>query len=106
MVQQLEERHVLTPILPGVAMHLTLARTALTLLLAAVLAEDNPEAKRRLVAQFEPPRSIGTPIDDLARIFGGPGLADRIAGRLRLDTDGSLTPTARQLIRYRLAQGS
>jgi hypothetical protein len=86
-------------------MHLTLARTALTLMLAAVLAEDNPDSKR-LIAQFEPPRSIGTPIDDLARIFGGPGLADRIAGRLRLDTEGSLTPTARQLIRYRLAQGS
>jgi hypothetical protein len=87
-------------------MHLMLARGAMTLVFAAALANFNPEPKARSFAQFEPPRSIGTPIDDLARVFSGPGLADRIAGRLRLDTDGSLTATARQLIRYRLAQGS
>jgi hypothetical protein len=85
-------------------MHLILARGAMILALAAVLAEGNPEPKHRSIAQFEPPRSIGTPIDDVARIYSGSGLADRIAGRLRLDTDASLSPAARRLIRQRLAQ--
>ena len=61
---------------------------------------------RRGVAYFEPPRSIGTPLDELARNYSGFGLADRIAGRLRLDTDMSLHPTARELIRRRLAERS
>ena len=65
-----------------------------------------PNAPRRAVAFFEPPRSIGTPLEDLARTYAGPGLAGRIAGRLMLDTDPSLHPAARELIRRRLAQGS
>ena len=56
------------------------------------------------VAYFEPPRSIGTPLEDLARMYSGFGLADKIAGRLRLDTDTSLDETARELIRRRLAE--
>lgn len=63
-------------------------------------------AARPGIAFFEPPRSIGTPLDDLARIYAGPGLASRIAGRLRLDTDAWLRPAARELIRRHLAQGS
>ena len=63
-------------------------------------------AARRGVAYFEPPKSIGTPLDELARNYSGLGLADRIAGRLRLDTDVSLHPAARDLIRRRLAEGS
>ena len=59
---------------------------------------------RRGVAYFEPPKSIGTPLDELARNYTGFGLADRIAGRLRLDTDVSLHPAARDLIRRRLAE--
>jgi hypothetical protein len=58
------------------------------------------------VAYFEPPRSIGTPLEDIARLYSGFGLASRIEGRLRLDTDASLSATARELIRRRLAQGS
>jgi hypothetical protein len=71
-------------------------------------AEAHPvdTAARRGVAYFEPPRSIGTPLDELARNYSGFGLADRIAGRLRLDTDMSLHPTARELIRRRLAERS
>ena len=61
---------------------------------------------RRGVAYFEPPRSIGTPIDDVARIYSGYGLAAKIEGRLRLDTDASLDQTTRELIRRRLAQES
>ena len=61
-------------------------------------------ATRRGVAYFEPPRSIGTPLDELARNYTGQALADRIAGRLRLDTDMSLHPAARELIRRRLAE--
>lgn len=61
---------------------------------------------RRGVAYFEPPRSIGTPLDELARTYTGYGLADRIAGRLRLDTDVSLRPADRELIRRRLAERS
>jgi len=59
----------------------------------------------RGVAYFEPPRSIGTPLDELARNYTGYALADRIAGRIRLDTDASLRPGTRELIRRRLAQG-
>jgi hypothetical protein len=58
------------------------------------------------VAYFEPPRSIGTPIEDVARTYTGFGLADRIEGRLRLDTDVSLDRTTRELIRRRLAAAS
>lgn len=87
-------------------MHLMLARAAITVVFAAVLANIDFEPKARSFARFEPPRSIGTPVDDLARTYSGSGLADRIEGRLRLDTDGSLTTTARQLIRRRLSQGS
>ena len=66
-----------------------------------------PSSAARLgVAYFEPPRSIGTPIEDLARAYTGFGLAARIEGRLRLDTDASLTPGVRRLIRMRLAQES
>ena len=61
---------------------------------------------RRGVAYFEPPRSIGTPLDDLARMYSGMGLADRIAGRFRLESDGTLNEAARQLIRQRLTQRS
>ena len=67
---------------------------------------DAAAAARRGIAFFEPPRSIGTPLDDLARIYAGPGLASGIAGRLRLDTDAWLRPAARELIRRRLAQGA
>ena len=78
--------------------------------LGAAPSADNtttaaPGAVRRGVAFFEPPKSIGTPLEDLARNYTGPGLANRIEGRLRLDTDASLHPTARELIRRRLAQG-
>ena len=55
------------------------------------------------IAYFEPPRSIGTPIEDMARIYSGYGLAAKIEGRLRLDTDASLNQTTRELIRRRLA---
>ncbi len=59
----------------------------------------------RGVAYFEPPRSVGTPLDDLVRTYTGHALADRIAGRIMLDTDASLRPVTRELIRRRLAQG-
>jgi hypothetical protein len=58
------------------------------------------------VAYFEPPRSIGTPIEDVVRAYTGFGLAARIEGRLRLDTDASLDGATRNLIRRRLSQGS
>jgi hypothetical protein len=86
--------------------HLMIARSAMTLVLAATLTEANPEPKYRSVAHFEAPRSIGTPLEDLARSYDGRGLADRIVGRLRLETDASLTAATRQLIRRRLAQAS
>ena len=70
------------------------------------LTQPGDATTRRGVAYFEPPRSIGTPLDELARTYTGYGLADRIAGRLRLDTDVSLRPVARELIRRRLAEGS
>jgi hypothetical protein len=71
---------------------------------AAVASRPAPAASR-VVGYFEPPRSIGTPLEDLVRSYTGHGLASRIAGRIRLDTDASLSPVARQLIRRRLAQG-
>jgi hypothetical protein len=58
------------------------------------------------VAYFEPPRSIGTPIEDIVRAYTGFGLAAKIEGRLRLETDASLNPVIRELIRRRLAQRS
>ena len=70
----------------------------------ARVIEADPMAPRRAVAFFEPPRSIGTPLDEMVRIYTGPGLANRIAGRLRLDTDAALRPAVRELIRRRLAQ--
>lgn len=85
-------------------MHLTLARGALTVLVVATISRISP-APKTIVAEFEPPRSVGTPLDDLARVYSGSGLADRIEGRLRLDTDASLTEAARRMIRHRLAQG-
>jgi hypothetical protein len=63
-----------------------------------------PNPARRGVAYFEPPRSIGTPIDEVARDYTGLGLADKIAGRLRLDTDASLSPVTRDLIRRRIGR--
>jgi hypothetical protein len=44
-------------------------------------------------------------LDDLVRTYTGHALADRIAGRIMLDTDASLRPVTRELIRRRLAQG-
>ena len=86
-------------------MHLTLARGTLTLVVVATLSRISP-APKTIVAEIEPPRSVGTPLEDVARTYTGPGLADQIAGRLRLDTDASLTAAARRLIRMHLAQGS
>lgn len=56
------------------------------------------------VAYFEPPRSIGIPIEDVVRLYTGYGLAAKIEGRLRLETDTSLDATTRELIRRRLAR--
>jgi hypothetical protein len=86
---------------------MSLVRASLFLLILSLAANAGSAAVTgRGVAYFEPPRSVGTPIDDLARLYTGYALADRIAGRLRLDTDASLHPTVRQLIRRRLAQGA
>jgi hypothetical protein len=89
-------------------MHLWPARWALPLVIAALTISpaDTANPSFRGVAYFEAPRSIGTPIDEIARDYTGRGLADRIAGRLRLDTDASLHPGVRELIRRRLAQRS
>lgn len=92
-------------------MRLVHACWSIPLAIAAIIAPAselaltgaNPEPFRRGVAYFEPPRSIGTPIDDVARDYTGLGLADKIAGRLRLDTDASLDAATRNLIRRRLA---
>jgi hypothetical protein len=70
------------------------------------LATPASSAARLGVAYFEPPRSIGTPVEDLARAYTGFGLAARIEGRLRLDTDASLNPATRELIRRRLAESA
>ena len=58
----------------------------------------------RGVAVFEAPRSVGTPLTEIAQQYAGVDLAARIAGRLRLDTDSSLNPVTRELIRRHLAQ--
>jgi hypothetical protein len=85
-------------------MHLTLARGLMTVIVVGTISRISP-APKTIVIEIEPPRSVGTPLDDVARIYSGSGLADRIEGRLRLDTDPFLTETARRLIRNRLAQG-
>jgi hypothetical protein len=85
-------------------MHLMSATSTLTLILTGIIAGTNPPAKYSVVAEIEPPRSLGTPLSEIARLYTGPGLADKIEGRLRLDTDASLTPGIRRLIRMRLAQ--
>ena len=85
-------------------MHLLFARTASILILTGIITATNPPAKSAGVAEIGPPRSLGTPLSDVARAYTGPGLADKIEGRLRLDTDASLTPGVRRLIRMRLAE--
>ena len=85
-------------------MQLTLARGILTFVVVGIVSRISP-APKTIVAEIEPPRSVGTPLDEMARIYSGTGLADRIEGRLRLDTDASLTEAARRMIRHRLAQG-
>jgi hypothetical protein len=70
------------------------------------LPESGANPIRLGIAYFEPPRSIGTPLEDVARLYTGFGLAAKIEGRLRLDTDASLDTTTRELIRRRLAQES
>jgi hypothetical protein len=98
-------------------MRVILASFAIPLAISAALAVDHPVSRHSIlaprdtstgrgVAHFEPPRSIGTPLEDLARSYSGLGLADRIAGRFRLESDGTLNATARDLIRRRLAQRS
>jgi len=79
---------------------------------AVIAANDNNGAvpqpltpsARRGVAYFEPPRSVGTPLDDLARSYSGLALARKIEGRLRLETDASLRPDQREMIRRHLAE--
>jgi hypothetical protein len=83
-----------------------LARYALTFIVFSTISRLESEPKGYPYAYFEPPRSIGTPVSDLARPYTGPGLADRIAGRLRLETDMTLNEIARRLIRQHLAQES
>ena len=85
-------------------MHLTLGRALMTLVVVGTVSRISP-APKTIVTEIEPPRSLGTPLDDMARVYSGVGLADRIEGRLRLDTDASLTEAARRMIRQRLAQG-
>lgn len=98
-------------------MRVVLVCFAIPLAISAALVVDHPGAfhgvlapgdttTARGVAYFEPPRSVGTPLDDLARTYGGQGLADRIAGRFRLESDRTLNEAARQLIRRHLMQGS
>ena len=87
-------------------MHLMPARSNFIFVLSAILTGINPAPRRGVVAEIEPPRSLGTPLSDVARLYTGPGLADKIEGRLRLDTDASLTPRIRRLIRIQLAQES
>ena len=87
-------------------MRLAFARYALTFVVFSTISRLESGPKGYPYAYFEPPRSVGTPISDLARPYSGPGLADRIAGRLRLETDESLPEIARQLIRRHLAQES
>jgi len=87
-------------------MHLKSARSTLILILTGIITGTTPAAKYAAIAVIGPPRSLGTPLSDVARAYTGPGLADKIEGRLRLDTDASLTPGVRRLIRMHLAQGS
>ena len=86
-------------------MQLTLARAIFTIVVVGTVSRISP-APKTVVTEIEPPRSLGTPLSDIARMYTGPGLADKIEGRLRLDTDASLTPGVRRLIRMRLAQDS
>lgn len=60
----------------------------------------------RGVVRFEQPRSIGTPLDEMARVYTGHGLASKIDGRLRLDSDPSLDASTRTRIRRRIALGA
>jgi hypothetical protein len=84
---------------------------SLPIVIAAIIANTSEtfpsktglNAARHGVAYFEPPKSIGTPIGELARSYTGLGLADQIAGRLRLETDASLDQLTRDLIRRNLA---
>lgn len=96
-------------------MRVILACFAIPLAISAALAVDHPGPSHdrlatrdtttaRGVAYFEPPRSVGTPLDDLARTYSGQGLADKIAGRFRLESDGTLNEAARQMIRRHLMQ--
>jgi len=87
-------------------MHLMSNRSTFVLALSAIIMGINPPPKHGVLAEMEAPRSLGTPLTEVARLYTGPGLADKIAGRLRLDTDASLTPRVRRLIRMHLAQGS
>jgi hypothetical protein len=87
-------------------MHHAFARYALTFIVFSIISRLESEPKGYPYAYFEPPRSVGTPISDLARPYTGRGLADRIAGRLRLETDMTLNEAARQLIRNHLARES
>ncbi|HYF39483.1 MAG TPA: hypothetical protein VD930_07355 [Gemmatimonadales bacterium] len=86
-------------------MHLTFARGTLTVLVVGIFSRISP-APKPVVAQIEPPRSVGTPLTEVAKLYTGPGLADKIEGRLRLDTDATLTPGVRRLIRMHLSQDS
>jgi hypothetical protein len=85
-------------------MHRAFAPYALTFIVFSTISRLDPGPKGYPHAYFEPPRSLGTPISDLARTYSGPGLAGRIAGRLRLETDASLSRSVRELIRQHLAQ--
>ncbi|HKH83959.1 MAG TPA: hypothetical protein VKA25_09770 [Gemmatimonadales bacterium] len=85
---------------------------SLLFFVAVIAANDNSGAvpqpltpsARRSVAYFEAPRSVGTPLDDLARSYSGLALARKIEGRLRLETDASLDRVQREMIRRHLAQ--
>jgi len=77
-----------------------------TFALNSNLPAASPDQIRLGIAYFEPPRSIGTLLEDVARFYSGSGLAARIEGRLRLDTDASLSQTMRELIRLQLAAWS
>lgn len=98
-------------------MRVILACFAIPLAISAALAVDHPGSRHHIlaprdsatgrgVAYFEAPRSVGTPVEDLARSYSGYGLADRIAGRFRLESDRTLNEAARQIIRRHLMQGS
>jgi hypothetical protein len=95
-------------------MSAALFRWSVPLLVAVFTLNSNPgslpagraDQIRLGFAYFEPPRSIGTPLEDVARSYSGHGLASRIEGRLRLDTDPSITEMTRELIRRQLSQQS